>query len=124
MEIRPLEINFEQELFKEKSNHANFIGMLSLLEDSSVSVLHGNPYIHLSIMDYIDGSSYDLWVVDSKQILLVPQLNSTIASLKRIVNHIYDYYAEGRNPKSRIQQINEYSSAGKKLTIITTPFLQ
>jgi hypothetical protein len=95
LEARPLEINFEQEVFKEKTNHSNFIEMISLLEDASVSVLHGNPYIHLNVMDYIDGSSYDLWVVDSKQILLVPQLNSTIASLKRVVNHIYDYYAEG-----------------------------
>lgn len=95
LETRPLEINFEQEVFKDKANHSNFIGMLSKLEDASISVLHGNPYIHLSIMDYVDGSSYDLWVVDSKQILLVPQLNSTIVSLKRLVNHIYDYYAEG-----------------------------
>lgn len=95
LNTRPLEINFEQEVFKEQSNHINFIGMLSLIEEASVSILHGNPYIHLSIMDYIDGSSCDLWVVNSKQILLVPQLNSTIASLKRVVNHIYDYYAEG-----------------------------
>jgi hypothetical protein len=95
LDVRPLEINFETELFREKENHAKFIQMLMWLSDTSVSVVHGNPYIHLSIMDYIDGSSYDLWVVDSKQILIIPQLRSSIISLKRIVNHIFDYYAEG-----------------------------
>ena len=95
LEIRPLEINFKNEIFKEKSSNSDFIGILGILEDTSISVIHGNPYIHLSIMDYIDGSTCDLWVVNSQQILLVPQLHSTIGSLKRIVNHIYDYYAEG-----------------------------
>ncbi len=95
LDVRPLEINFDSELFQDKANHAKFIEMMCLLKDASISTLHGNPYIHVSIMDYIDGSSYDLWVVDTKQILLVPQLRSTIMSLKRIVNHIFDYYAEG-----------------------------
>ena len=95
LKVRPLEINFQDELFKDKVNHGRFIQMLSLLDDTSVSVMHGNPYIHLSIVDYIDGSSYDMWVVDSKQILLVPQLRSSIISLKRLVNHIFDNYAEG-----------------------------
>jgi hypothetical protein len=92
---RPLEINFGQEIFEDKSNHGQFIQMLSSLEDLSVSVMHGNPYIHLSILDYIDGSTCDIWVVDSKQLLIVPQLHSSIISLKRIVNHIFDNYAEG-----------------------------
>lgn len=92
---RPLEINFGQEIFEDKSNHGQFIQMLSSLDDLSVSVMHGNPYIHLSIVDYIDGSTCDIWVVDSKQLLIVPQLHSSIISLKRIVNHIFDNYAEG-----------------------------
>lgn len=92
---RPLEINFGQEIFEDKSNHGQFIQMLSSLDDLSVSVMHGNPYIHLAIVDYIDGSTCDIWVVDSKQLLIVPQLHSSIISLKRIVNHIFDNYAEG-----------------------------
>ncbi len=82
LDVKPLEINFQDEVFKEKANHKNFIQMLSLLNDTSISVLHGNPYIHLSIIDYIDASSYDIWVLDSKQLLLVPQLRSSIISLK------------------------------------------
>jgi hypothetical protein len=95
LKVRPLEINFETQVFMEKENHVKFIKMMTYLEDTSISVLHANPYMHLSIMDYDDGSSYDLWVVNASQILLVPQLRSSIISLKRIVNHIFDYYAEG-----------------------------
>jgi hypothetical protein len=95
LEVRPLELNFSDEIFKNKENHKRFIEIVSHLKDVSVSVMHGNPYIHLAIIDYVDASSYDLWVVDSKQILLVPQLRSSIISLKRLISHIFDNYAEG-----------------------------
>lgn len=95
LDVNPLAINFDNDLFEDKANHIRFIEMLAELSDTSVSVIHGNPYIHVSIMDYVDGSTYDLWVLNWKQILIVPQLRSSIISLKRIVNHIFDYYAEG-----------------------------
>lgn len=93
--VKPLSIRFPDAIFSELENNKKFIYVVSKLEDTSVSVLHGNPYIHLSIVDYLDGSSYDLWVLNPTQIVLVPQLRSSIISLKRIVNHIFDTYAEG-----------------------------
>lgn len=96
LDVRPLEINFGREVFAQKENHGLFIKMLQWLPETSVSVLHGNPYIHVSLIDYLDGSTYELWVLDRQQLLIVPQLNSTITSLQRVVNHIFDYYAEGQ----------------------------
>jgi len=74
------------------------------LPSSSVSILHGNPYVHLSILDYKDGSVFDIWVLSPDVITIVPQMKGTVAAIKRVINYIFDSYAEG--------QIREYSTPG------------
>ena len=54
---------------------------MQLLRGTSVSVLHGNPYVHLSILDYHDGSAFDLWVLDRQRLIIVPQLKASIPPL-------------------------------------------
>jgi len=92
---RPLSIDYSTEIFAETAVNKTFIAAVSKLEKASVSVLHGNPYVQMSVTDYIDGSSFDLWVLKSNQIIIVPQMKGTIAGIKRLTNHIFDYFAEG-----------------------------
>jgi len=60
------------------------------------TILHANPYVHLSVVDNLDYSSADVWVVAQNQILIVPQLKASAAGLKRIVNHIFEHFREGK----------------------------
>lgn len=92
---RPLSIDYSNDVFNDVSVNKTFINVVSKLEKASVSVLHGNPYLQLSITDYIDGSSFDVWVLQSDQIIIVPQLKGTVAAIKRLINHIFDTFAEG-----------------------------
>jgi hypothetical protein len=34
-------------------------------------------------------------VLDEQQVVIVPQLKGTVASIKRLINHVFDDYAEG-----------------------------
>jgi hypothetical protein len=92
----PLVIDFEHDQFQDVEENRRLIEAMQLLKGASVSVLHGNPYVHLSILDYHDGSAFDLWVLDRQRLILVPQLKASIAAIKRLINHIFDDYAEGR----------------------------
>lgn len=96
LSAKPLMIEFETEQFIDVSDNTKFIQAMKRFKSSSISILHGNPYIHLSIIDYFDGSTFDLWVLKSNQLVIVPQMKGTILSIKRLINHIFDTYAEGR----------------------------
>ena len=91
----PLVIEFDADQFDEVEENKRLIQAMRKLRTASVSVLHGNPYLHLSLLDYFDGSAFDLWVLDDRRIILVPQLKASVAAIKRLVNHIFDDYAEG-----------------------------
>lgn len=94
-DIRPLSIDFGYEQFTELEENQKFIGAMRTMKASSLSVVHSNPYVHLSIFDYFDGSSFDVWVLSAEKIIIVPQLKGSFQSIKRLINHIFDSYAEG-----------------------------
>ena len=93
---KPLAIDFGIEQFNDKSENEKFIQAMKKYKKASISVLHGNPYIQMSIIDYLDGSTFDLWVVNTSELVIVPQMKGSIQAIKRIVNHIFDTYAEGK----------------------------
>lgn len=95
LSARPLTIDFGIEQFANSSENMKFIQSLKRINKASISVLHGNPYIHLSVVDYFDGSTFDFWVLNSNQLVIVPQMKASIFSIKRFINHVFDTYAEG-----------------------------
>jgi hypothetical protein len=51
--------------------------------------------VNVSLVDYLDGSSFDVWVLSNKEITLVPQLRASEASIARLMNHIFEKFGEG-----------------------------
>lgn len=92
---RPLSIEFGYTVFDKPENNKHLVNALKELTNSSVSVIHGNPYLHASIVDLLDGSSYDLWVLSQTRLIIVPQLRATYSSISRICDHIFRKFREG-----------------------------
>src|SRR5207245_1362575 len=84
-----IELSFDYDVF-DREQVSQFSDVLLTFPQSSTSVFHRNPYFHASLVDRLDGSSYDIWVVNTRQIHIVPQLRANTASLSRIVNHIFE----------------------------------
>jgi len=74
---------------------SQYVDALVELDACSVSEYHTNPYIHISMLDYLDGSSYDIWVLTSDKMVIIPQFKATMASMTRLVNHIFERIHEG-----------------------------
>jgi hypothetical protein len=92
---RPIEISYDQEVFADKQQHGRLIQVITSLPNASFAVFHGNPYLHGTLVDYTDGSSYDIWIATATSILIVPKARATSHSLSRVCNHICDRFQEG-----------------------------
>ena len=97
--VEPAVIVFDKKIFKDKSRNRRYVDMIAKMADSSISEYHVNPHIHLSLVDYTDGSSYDIWVVTSDKLVIIPQIRASGASLKRLINHIFKHMGEGNVKK-------------------------
>ena len=95
LEVRPLAIQFGSDQFKDIEENTRFISAIRKLDNASISVIHGNPYISMSVVDYSDGSTFDLWVLNSNELVIIPQLKSSIQAMKRLISCVFDNYAEG-----------------------------
>jgi len=95
LEVRPLAINFGRDQLIDEEERAKLVEAMRLLSKASISVVHSNPYLELSVIDYYDGSTFDLWVLNPRELIIVPQLKGTVSAIRRLVSHVFDNYAEG-----------------------------
>ncbi len=59
-----------------------------------VTLLHGNPYVHIVVTDMVDGSSFSIYSADVNEVKIVPGSYSTKASLNRLLGTIRRKFAE------------------------------
>ena len=106
----PLAIDFEEDVFVSAEDNGRFIGSLSQLEKSGISVYHQNPYIHLSFLDFRDGSSCDVFAVSPRSICVVPSFRASVESLMRLTNRIIESLGEGSvvESKERAPKFNDF----------------
>jgi hypothetical protein len=94
--VRPLEIAYDRPLFKSPDDLKRLLESLRRFPHGTCTVLHGNPYLRATLVDDVDLSSADVWVLSQSNILIVPQLRASTGALKRLVNHIFESFAEGK----------------------------
>lgn len=92
----PLIIEYDNSVFEDTEMNQKLIESINETTNVSCSVYHGNPYLYMSVVDYQDGSSFDIIVHSEDQIKVVPQMRGNPASISRIVNSIFQNFGEGR----------------------------
>lgn len=91
----PIVIQFPESVFKGENWNKKFIDNMAEMANVSVNEYHTNPYVHISLLDYQDGSSYGIWIVSENAVNIIPQGRATVASMTRLLNHIYQRVREG-----------------------------
>ncbi|MDW0136047.1 MAG: hypothetical protein QOK88_11205 [Nitrososphaeraceae archaeon] len=91
----PLVIKLNRMVFSDDQWNQKFIEIMSEMKNVSISEYHTNPFIHLSLLDYQDGSSYGIWIVSDDEINIIPQIRASVASMNRLLNHIFERITEG-----------------------------
>lgn len=55
-----------------------------------VATLHDNPYLHLLVTDFLNGTNFDVLVTDSHAVEIIPGLESSVGSLARVTDALGD----------------------------------
>jgi hypothetical protein len=99
---KPIELLFDYEAFANVEEVRRFGKVIASYPNSNKAIFHSNPYYHASIADFLDGSSFDVWVVSSDRVVIIPQAKSSVPAFERIISHIFSKFGEG--------QIHEYTN--------------
>lgn len=94
-DLKPLALKFREEIIREKEENRRIIDSLQKLPRSSMFIYHFNPYLHLSLLDFIDGSSCDIFISAPDEISIIPSYNCTLSSLMRIFSKLSKDFKEG-----------------------------
>jgi len=88
-DIQEIEVKFANPVFQSTKDNEDLINALADLSRSSVTVYHKNPYAHISVLDFNDGSSCDVFITDSKTVKIVPSYRGSTNFLMRISDKLY-----------------------------------
>lgn len=90
-----LEIAFDNLPFESIEDIRAFGIIMSAYPNATKAVYHGNPYYHASIADFDDGSSFDMWVLSTNKIVVVPQAKSSVQAFERLISYVFAELGEG-----------------------------
>lgn len=93
--FKPLIVKYDEPVFADRSQNRLLARVLESLPNAGVSVLHPNPYLRAAVVDYVDGSVYDIWVVCNDRITIVPKSRATSSALERLCAHICADFRDG-----------------------------
>jgi hypothetical protein len=95
IEVSAVNIDFGQAVFHGRDDNLTFLSSLDHMTRSGIAVLHENPYIHVSLIDFFDGSSFDIFATRPDSVTIIPQVDASAFSLNRLCNHIFENFREG-----------------------------
>jgi hypothetical protein len=101
---KPLVIKYGHDVFEDLKQVRLLGTALKRFKHGTCAVLHGNPYLHVSLLDGFDLSSVDIWVVAKREILIIPQIKTSESALKRVVNHIFENFREGHLGEYQVEK--------------------
>jgi hypothetical protein len=93
--VSPVEIDFGQSVFHGRNDNLQFLASLDQLSRSGIAVMHENPYVHVSLIDFFDGSSFDIFATSADSVTIFPQVEASAFSFNRLCNHIFENFREG-----------------------------
>ena len=106
IEAKPLHIKFPQDVFNDKYDNIRLIEALEKVSYGAVAIYHKNPYLHVSFLDFVDGSNFDIFVTNSNKMSIIPNYKCSMYSLMRVTDQIFKDFKEG---KIEIAEKRKYS---------------
>lgn len=91
--LRPLVVRTRPATFSEPEAVADLLESLERQEATSVAVFHRNPYLHVAVTDYSDGSNFDVFVNRPDEVVVIPGYRASVTALARLTDTVGERFA-------------------------------
>jgi hypothetical protein len=79
--------------FADAESVSELLEALSEQRGVGIAVLHRNPYLHVAVTDYLDGSNFDAFVTSDDSVLIYPGYRASAGALTRLTEHVAERFA-------------------------------
>lgn len=80
-------------VFSDAESVSELLEALSEPRGVGVAVLHRNPYLHVAVTDYLDGSNFDAFVTSDDSVVIYPGYRASAGAFTRLTEHIAEQFA-------------------------------
>jgi len=94
-----LRFTFDSSRLGDRESHEQLLDTIAQLPRLGVSAFHLNPYMQLSVVDYEDGSTMDVFSDDPSYVVFFPGPRCSSATILRVSSQLYSEFASGRLEK-------------------------
>ena len=91
----PIVFRFTREVLTNRSRNQELVNTLASLPNVSVCTFHINPYLHVALVDYSDGSNMDIFADDPQTLAVIPGKRCSVGAVSRAFNRVYAHFASG-----------------------------
>lgn len=80
-------------IFANPESVSELLEALSEQRGVGIAVLHRNPYLHVAVTDYLDGSNFDAFVTFDDRVVIYPGYRASVGALTRLTEHLAERFA-------------------------------
>lgn len=90
---QPIQVVLPMPVFRDSAATGEVIDEIKRAADLALAVMHRNPYLHLVVSDYRDGSNFDVFITQPDVIEIHPGFKASVGSLTRLAQQLSDRFA-------------------------------
>jgi len=92
---RPFVIDFSFPVLSSVEDIKRLHGAVTTLPNTASVVLHGNPFYHVAVTDYADGSMFEVVSFSPTYVAVIPQGRATVRALTALCSAVFANFQEG-----------------------------
>ena len=90
----PLDVRFKGRVFADPGKNRARVDAIGAMPYTALIDHPSDSFMHITMVDYGDCSTYDLWALGSNVLTIIPQFFASDASMSRLVNHVMEKFGD------------------------------
>ena len=87
-------VRFKGRVFADPTKNRSRVDAIGAMPYTSIIDHPSDPFIHITMVDYGDCSTYGIWALGDDSLAIIPSFFASDASMSRLVNHVMEKFGD------------------------------